>query len=141
MTYPLMSVIDMLWKQNMGDLEPGNEKVILYEIKLMAMLEHTLNYAHTGSAHVISKKVMVLHVLGLSVLHDGLPCLNPHVVSFPDMAQHSKVKIYMVLWTWTPQKKGRWPLMALKRVQELTYGWSHMQVRSSRQSTRFRACV
>jgi hypothetical protein len=124
----------MLWKQSVGDLELGSERVNMYEVEFMAMLERTLNYAHTGSARVISRKVMAPHFLGLSMLHDGLPCLNPRVVSFPDMAQDSKVTIYTALWARTPAKKGRQPLMALKRVQELTYGRAHMQVSSSTQS-------
>lgn len=135
-TYPLTSVIEMLWKQNVRDLEPGSDRVNMYEIELMAMLERTLNYAHTGSARVISRKVMVPHFLGLSVLHDGLPCLNPRLVSFPDMAQNSKVNVFAALWARTPQKKGRRPLMASKRVQELTYGRAHMQVSFHRASER-----
>ncbi|KAG6373977.1 hypothetical protein JVT61DRAFT_4605 [Boletus reticuloceps] len=77
MTYPLTSVIDMIWKEHLPELQSGKTPNP-YHVEFIAILECTLNYAHTGSAKVLSKAVMQPHYLALSAIHDSLPCLNPY---------------------------------------------------------------
>lgn len=47
-----------------------------FELETIAMLECALNYAHTGSARVLTRALMDRAWLSLSVVNDGLPCIS-----------------------------------------------------------------
>ncbi|KAF8121160.1 hypothetical protein EV363DRAFT_1302449 [Boletus edulis] len=131
MTYPLTSVIDMIWKEHLPELESG-KKPDPYHVEFVAILERALNYAHTGSAKVLSKAVMQPHYLALGAIHDGLPCLNPLLISFHDLLK-PKPQLHIATQYWARNdSRDRRPLLASKRVQELTYGKSHMQQSEAR---------
>lgn len=123
-TYPLTSLIELVWKQNSRHLELGNDKIDPYHVEFMAMLERTLNYAHTGSGKVITRKVMTPSFLAQSLVHDGFLCLNKRIVSFPELTTKSLLLLDNTWWARTDKR----PLMASLRVQELTFGKLHARV-------------
>lgn len=93
----------------------------------MSMLERTLNFAHTGSGKVLSRKLMLPFFLSLGILHDGAPCLNKAFLSYKSLFEKRQVIINSSFWPRTPKPNKR-PIMGSLRVQELTYGKLHSQV-------------
>ncbi|KAF8545690.1 hypothetical protein OG21DRAFT_1528317, partial [Imleria badia] len=98
-------------------------------VEVMSMLERTLNYAHTGSARVLCRKLMLPSFLSLRIIHDGMPSLNKRLLSYPGITSN-KVEIDTTWWPRHPST--RHPLMGSKRVQELTYGLAHSQKSEAR---------
>ncbi|KAF8427113.1 hypothetical protein L210DRAFT_865517 [Boletus edulis BED1] len=121
-TYPITSLIELLWKQHLPDMVLGHT-VNPYHIEFMSMLERSLNYAHTGSGKVVSRKLMLPYFMSLGILHDGIPCLNKRLVAFTDLMSN-KLVVDTNFWPRIPH--NRHPLMGSNRVQELTYGKPHM---------------
>lgn len=59
--------MDILWKKHEPNLKEGYV-VDPFELETMAMLKRALNYAHTGSAHVLTKTLMDRTWLSLLVI-------------------------------------------------------------------------
>ncbi|KAI6019131.1 hypothetical protein EDC04DRAFT_2607559 [Pisolithus marmoratus] len=56
-TYPITALINLIWGKHVKDLKDG--KIMdPCMIKFVLMLEYTLNYAHTGNAAILCKKLM-----------------------------------------------------------------------------------
>ena len=89
------------------------------------MLERTLNYAHTGSARVLTRALMDRAWLGLSVLNDGLPCIAD---TFIPAGSLSAGIVTVQRDRWPIHPITRLPLTASQRSQELTYGKGHFAV-------------
>ncbi|KAF8137039.1 hypothetical protein EV363DRAFT_1293421 [Boletus edulis] len=125
-TYPLTSVIDMIWKKHLPKLQ-SSKKLNLYHIEFVTLLECTLNYMHTGSAKVLSKAIMQPHFLALGAIHKSLLCLNPQDLLKP------KPQLHITTQYWKRNNScDRCPLWSSKHIQELIYGKSHMQQSEAR---------
>lgn len=99
-----------------------------YIIETVAMLERSLNYAHTGNGRVLMRKLMDPAWISLGCIADGLPCISEILISHPSFFQKS---INVVMNKWPVIGVGRQPRTASKRVQELVYGAKHYEVRST----------
>ena len=95
------------------------------ELETVAMLERALNYAHTGSARVLTKRLMDRAWLSLSVVNDGLPCISN---SFIQAGSLSSGLVTVRRDKWPVHPITRIPLTASQRSQELTYGKAHFAV-------------
>jgi len=123
-TYPLTCLIEHLWKKHEPSLKEGYV-VDPFELETMAMLERALNYAHTGSACVLTRTLMDRAWLGLSVVNDGLPCISS---SFIHGGSLSSGLITIRREKWPVHPVTQIPLTASQRSQELTYGKPHYSV-------------
>lgn len=102
-----------------------------FELETMAMLERTLNYAHTGSARVLTRTLMDRAWLSISVVKDGLPCISNTFIQ-PGSLASGMVSIRQD--TWPVHPGTQMPLTSSQRSQELTYGKPHYAVRQSHSS-------
>ena len=89
------------------------------------MLERALNYAHTGSARVLTRSLMDRAWLSLSVVSDGLPCISN---SFIQAGSLSSGLVTIRREKWPVHPVTRIPLTASQRSQEMTYGKPHYSV-------------
>lgn len=125
-TYPVASLIKWMWEDRLK-----NSEIVLgtdvspYDIEFMAMLERTLNYGHTGSGRVLSRRLMDRAFMSLGIVHDGFPCINSSYISFGDLSL-KKVSVNTAQWPMNTSTMR--PLTCSKRAQELTYDEKHYQV-------------
>ncbi|KAH0826434.1 hypothetical protein J3R83DRAFT_5416 [Lanmaoa asiatica] len=120
-TYPLTSLIEHLW----DSIEPSlalSHIVDPCTLETIAMLEHTLNYGHTGSVCVLTHALMDRAWLGLSVLNNGLPSITG---SFITAGSLSSGMIAIQKDRWPVHPVTCLPLTASQCSQELTYGKCH----------------
>lgn len=91
----------------------------------MSALERSLAYAHTGNAKVLSTSLM--HPLWLSrgIIDQGMPSLSS-ILS--PVLQSTNVPVIDTSM-WPDGGGGRFPAIASKRAQILTYGEAHYAVR------------
>ncbi|KAG6371988.1 hypothetical protein JVT61DRAFT_9006 [Boletus reticuloceps] len=120
-TYPLTCLIEHMWKKHEPALKEGYI-VDPFELETMAMLERALNYAHTGSARVLTRMLMDRAWLSLSVVNDGLPCISNSFIQAGSLSS-GLVTIRREMWPVHPATQI--PLTASQRSQELTYGKPH----------------
>ncbi|KAF8122097.1 hypothetical protein EV363DRAFT_1405218 [Boletus edulis] len=120
-TFPLTSLIENLWKKHEPNLKEGYV-VDPFELETIAMLERALNYAHTGSARVLTRRLMDRAWLSLSVMQDGLPCISNSFIQAGSLSS-GLISIWREKWPVHPVT--RMPLTASQRSQELTYGKPH----------------
>ncbi|KAI6009799.1 hypothetical protein EDC04DRAFT_2610529 [Pisolithus marmoratus] len=106
-TYPITALIDLIWGKHVEDLKAG-KMLDPCMIEFVSMLEHMLNYTHTGNAAVLCKKLMDRAWLSLGLIQDGWPV---------ELATHR-------------------PLTSSKRCQELTYGQDHYKIYEARFAVR-----
>ncbi|KAG9308132.1 hypothetical protein JVU11DRAFT_12486 [Chiua virens] len=123
-TYPLTSLIELVWNQHKRAGIRLGQAIDPYHVEFMSMLERCLNYAHTGSGKVLCKKLMLPHYMCLGIIHDGFPCLNQQVVPFMQLSM-KVLHVETKFWARCPEDDR--PLMGSKRVQELTYGKAYAQ--------------
>lgn len=134
-TYPLTCLLERLWKTHEPRLKEGYA-VDPFELETVSMLERALNYAHTGSARVLTRSLMDRAWLSLSVVNDGLPCISS---SFIRAGSLSSGLIAIRCENWPVHPITLVPLTASQRSQELTYGKSHFSV-SRRHSGPYKMC-
>jgi hypothetical protein len=122
-TYPLTCLLEQVWRIGNESLQAAKHpKATLVE--LCASLEQALNFMHTGNAAVIATSLMNPLWLGLSIVQDGLPCLNMRLVP----AFTSALVINDVEWPYNAKghlksaSKGSWLM---------NYGEAHYNVSSS----------
>ena len=96
-----------------------------FDLETVTMLERVLNYAHTGSARVLTRALMDRAWLSLSVVNDGLPCISP---SFIQPGALTSGLIHVRRDKWPVHPVTLIPLTASQRSQELTYGKPHYSV-------------
>jgi hypothetical protein len=94
-------------------------------IEVMSMLERALNYAHTGNAQVLCRRLMDRAWISLGLINDGLPCISDDFIS--------KGSLITAIVTvkhdgWPVDQQTRRPLTSSRRSQELTYGKDHYEV-------------
>lgn len=123
-TYPITSLLQHFWKTYKPHLK-DNYIVDPPVLEMVAMLERALNYAHTGNAKVLTKKLMDRSWLSLSVIKDGMPCISHHFISSGSM---STSLITVKSDKWPVDSVVHCPLTASRRTQLLTWGESHYQV-------------
>ncbi|KIJ57738.1 hypothetical protein HYDPIDRAFT_44798 [Hydnomerulius pinastri MD-312] len=124
-TYPIASLIKWMWEDRLknSDVVFGTD-VSPYNIEFMAMLERTLNYGHTGSGRVLSRRLMDRAFMSLGIVHDGFPCINSAYISFGDLSSR---KVLVNTAQWPMNTSTMRPLTCSKRAQELTYDEKHYQ--------------
>ncbi|KIJ58123.1 hypothetical protein HYDPIDRAFT_171398 [Hydnomerulius pinastri MD-312] len=132
-TYPLASLIKWMWEERRRerDVALGTD-VSPYDVEFMAMLERALNYGHTGSGKVLSRKLMDRAFMSLGIVHDGFPCINKTYLSFGDLSVR---KVSVNAAQWPLNSATMQPLTCSKRAQQLTYDEKHYQVISPSIST------
>ena len=93
-------------------------------VELMAVLERLLNFAHTGSARVLTTGLMN-RIWPSRALKDGCMPMFSDILSFGGVTQ-TQPSIMLSLWPYDRRKNT--PYLASKRAQELTYGQDHFLV-------------
>lgn len=129
--YPITLLIQLLYENEMKSIR----KDIIpcpFRLELIASLERTLCFCHTGNAAALATSLM--NPLGLSraVVKDGFPMLHKVFIqhSVSSAASHG-FQIDPRAW---PLKDGH-PAIASRRTQTLTYSLSHFMVSLSRTLT------
>lgn len=74
-TFGLCSMLRRIWS-TFHDSLVESIPVPHYWVELVASLERTLNYAHTGNAKVLTRGLMDPLWLSQSLVYDGFPCLS-----------------------------------------------------------------
>jgi len=118
-------MIEALYQTERGVIQRGTLPCP-FRLELIAALERTLCYCHTGGAVALATTLM--NPLGLSraVIKDGFPMLlktftQTNLVS----AMQNGFQVDVRNW---PLKNG-YPAVASKRTQTLTYSLNHFMVR------------
>lgn len=123
-TFPITALIETFWKNHVEDLD--KEKLVEpCTIEFVSMLERTLNYAHTGNAAVLTKKLMDRAWLSLGLLIDGFPALSDAFIARNALFSG---QITVRQDCWPVDRSTRRPLTSSQRSQELTYGSEHFEV-------------
>jgi hypothetical protein len=123
-SYPVTLFMDVLYRLEM-EAAGRDELPCPYRLELLASLERTLCFCHTGSAAVLATSLM--RPLGLSrgLVTDGFPVLFKTCAEMTfTAAMEAGFKVKPSKW---PTKDG-YPAVASKRTQELTYSHSHFAV-------------
>lgn len=120
----MCTLIKQFWGDSYRTLNAGR-KPSPYIVELISALERSLAYAHTGNAKVLSTSLM--HPLWLSrgIIDQGMPSLSP-ILS--PVLQSTNVPV-IDSSIWPDGGGGRFPAIASKRAQILTYGEGHYAVR------------
>ncbi|KIL55667.1 hypothetical protein M378DRAFT_17747 [Amanita muscaria Koide BX008] len=116
-TYPLTRLLRRVWRVGQAAFT-RNEKPCPTLVELCSALERALNFMHTGNVAVIATSAMNPLWIGLSIIHDGHPCLNPSIV--PSVMGSTFVNVLQ--W---PLNENRMPKSASRCAQIRTYGEGH----------------
>ncbi|KAG9309436.1 hypothetical protein JVU11DRAFT_10690 [Chiua virens] len=127
-SYPIACLIDHFWTAWKGHIE-DELPVPPFVIESVAMLERTLNFAHTGNAQVLCRGLMGPAFLSLGIVNDGFPCISDNFICHGSMAMG---KLVVVIDGWPVDKKTRRPLTASRRVQQLTFGNTYYEAYEAR---------
>ncbi|KAI5987134.1 hypothetical protein EDC04DRAFT_2614925 [Pisolithus marmoratus] len=127
-TYPIMALIDLIWGKHVEDLN-ASKIMDPCMIEFVSMLECMLNYAHTGNAAVLCKKLMDHAWLSLGLIQDGFPCLSNTFLAHGSLWSG---QIIMRSNSWPVELAMHCPLTSSKRCQELTYGQDHYKIYEAR---------
>ena len=119
-TFPLTSLIERVWTVGC-EYSSSQRNVEPTTLEFCSCLERALNFMHTGNVSVIATSVMNPLWIGLSVIHDGHPCINSHIV--PSLTATEFVNPSR----WPTNAKGQ-PASASRCSQIRTYGESHFNV-------------
>ena len=119
-TYPLTCLLERVWVIGNHTLEQEKHPELTL-VEFDSALERALNFMHTGNVAVIATSVMNPLWIGLAIIHDGLPCLNPTIV--PTLT--SSVFVNSREW---PCNTRHQPRSASKGSQLRTYGEGHFNV-------------
>ena len=119
-TYPLTCLLEHIWNKGAGALQQAKypEPTL---VELSACVECALNFMHTGNTAVIATSLMNPLWIGLAIVHDGLPCLNPTILP----ALTSTVPVNLAEWPY--DQKGQ-PKSASKGSQVRNYGERQFKV-------------
>ena len=123
-TYPITTLIAMFWGKHHEEVKNGTT-IDPCAIEVLSMLERTLNYAHTGNAAVLCKKLMDRSWLSLDLIKDGFPCLSDAFLAHGGL---SLGELTVRSTGWPIDSKTRRPLTSSKRSQQLTYGEAFYEV-------------
>ena len=120
MTYPLTCLLEHIWKI-------GSTAIAKKEhpdptlVELCSSAERALNFMHTGNVAVIATSAMNPLWIGLSLIHDGLPCFNTSIV--PTLG--SSILVNKREW---PCNSRHQPRSASQCAQIRTYSEGHFNV-------------
>jgi hypothetical protein len=126
LTYPICVALERLWAHYQGHLTKG-EKVPHHIVELSAVLERTLNFAHTGNPRVLTRTLMDELWVSKALLLSDLPAISP-VVTF-GASRRDSVDLNF---------HGPWPrlastgafALASRKSHSINYGLHHLQVRA-----------
>lgn len=121
MTYPLVCVVESAWRSAKAQIAAGKTPPPDF-IELIAVLERTLAFAHTGNTKVLSRGLMRPMWIVQSLFEHGLPTLADGVRVRLDEPRC----IYVPLNVW-PLSKGK-PCSAAHAAVKFTYGSSTADV-------------
>jgi hypothetical protein len=119
-TFPLTTLLEHIWDVCHVPLDEKSHPDPT-AVELCSALERALNFMHTGNVSVIATSAMNPLWIGLSVIHDGHPCINPAIV--PTFT--SSVLVNASRW---PRNKSGQVTSASKGSQIRTYGPGHFNV-------------
>ena len=125
-TYPVTLLIEKLFNSGMKAIQK-KVKPCPFQLELIASLKRVLCFCHTGSTAVFAMSLM--NGLGLSkgAVVNGFPMLH-HIFEQPTIlsALNHGLRVDPRRWP----LKDRYPAIASKRAQVLTYSLSHFMVRT-----------
>ncbi|KAH9028272.1 hypothetical protein EDB85DRAFT_2147990 [Lactarius pseudohatsudake] len=123
-SYPVTTLIETIYEQEMGKIQEDTEDEEPNQLKLelLAALERTLCYCHTGNAACLATTLM--RPLGLSrgLIKDGFPMLK-NVFKEKNILEAMKRGLQVDDRKW-PLKDG-YPAIASRKAQEVTYSVQH----------------
>lgn len=121
-TYPITSCLYKLWKKSLKDIDDGRD-IDPYRLEFVAMLERTLNFAHTGNARVLTKGMNDTW-LTRSLIADRFPALWKGFHLAGEKMDDPRILSHL----WPVNKKTREPYTVSDRAQILSYGEPHFMV-------------
>jgi hypothetical protein len=122
--YLITLLIWLLFKNEMR-LIKKKELPSPFRVKLLAALERTLCFCHTGNVAVTAPSLMKPLGLSMGLVKDEFPMLHKLFrQSTISLAKKHGFKVDRRAWP----LKGRYPAIASKRAQTLTYSVEHFMV-------------
>ncbi|KAH9913183.1 uncharacterized protein B0H18DRAFT_1126502 [Fomitopsis serialis] len=134
-TYGVTCVLEKIWDLNKDKVEnvvnnpaadhKDEDLPPVSDIEIMALWERILAYAHTGNAKVLSPALMRRTLLLISLLSQGLPTVDPQVMS---VTPNRATAVFIRPEHWPMKADSKEPANASKRAQTLTYGQAHFEM-------------
>ncbi|KAH8980399.1 hypothetical protein EDB86DRAFT_2835364 [Lactarius hatsudake] len=128
---PITSLIETIYEQEMIPEDTEDEEPNQLKLELLAALERTLCYCHTGNAACLVMTLMKPLGLSQGLIKDGFPMLFP-VFKEKNILEAMKRGFQVDERKW-PLKNGH-PAIASRKAQEVTYSVQHFH-RTPRLST------
>jgi hypothetical protein len=124
-SFPVTTLIRSLFENEIKAIDRG-VRPCPFRVELLASLERTLCFCHTGNTAVLATSLM--NPLGLSrgLIKDGFPHLND--VIFQRTGIHSAMVNGFEIKPQNWPMKGLYPAVASKRTQIRTYSLDHFMV-------------
>ena len=122
--YPITALIRSLYDNEMKAIR-RKEEPCPFRVKLLAALERTLCFCHTGNTAVLATSLMNRLGLSAGIMKDGYPMLH-QVFKQPTIRMAMAHGFEMKPQEW-PLKDG-YPAIASRRAQTLTYSLEHFMV-------------
>jgi hypothetical protein len=125
--YPITVLIQSIYENEMLSIRE-DQPPCAFRLELLAALERTLCFCHTGNTAALATSLM--NPLGLSraVVRDGFPMLHK---TFTQPAISSAMERGFQVDKRVWPMKGGFPAIASKRAQILTYSLGHFMVSRS----------
>jgi hypothetical protein len=126
-TYGLTSLMMRMVKEARCHLDLTNiTQVSPFLTEFMAIIERSYNFAHTGSAKVVVRKLMDQTWLSLGLKHDSFPALSP---TFARMLTPDANMSAHLARIWPLDSKTGEPMTTSGRSHKLNFGLESWEVR------------
>jgi hypothetical protein len=124
-SYPVTLMIKELYELEMKVIVI-DRKPDPFRLELLASFERLLCFCHTGSTAVFATSLMRELGLSLGAITDGFPMLHHKIFNQPSILSAMKTGFSVDPRAWP--MKNKYPAIASKRAQVLTYSLSHFMV-------------
>jgi hypothetical protein len=108
------------------NLYPERKLELSLMVELCSVVEHALNYMHTGNTAAIASSVMTPLWVGKALIADGLPSFKPKVVVLSQ--GHSDCSVKITEKNWPLDKKSAQPLSSSQATQLFWYNQHHLML-------------
>jgi hypothetical protein len=124
-SYPVTMMIKELYQLEMKTIA-NDGKPDPFRLELLASFERLLCFCHTGSTAALATSLMKPLGLSLGAIMDGFPMLHQKIFEQPTILSAMKSGFRVDARAWP--KNPKYPAIASKRSQVLTYSLSHFMV-------------
>ncbi len=126
--YPINTLIKSLFDFEMQRIDRATRRSrpCPFRVELLASLERTLAFCHTGNVAVLATSLMGPLRLSRSVVTNGFPYLDATIFHHQSITSAMTYGFEILPQKWP--MKGLYPAVASRRTQVLTYSLKHFMV-------------